>query len=142
MLWIAPLIFVVVGALGAGAVHWLGRPVYVQDMVLIGVMLAAGAELSLIVIRMLKGSDQAAAAQAGLTGMVLLMFVSVGLLAAGRFMGLIANSAALTQWSAVFFLVGLILVAGEAIRTIRQAPAVSAKPGTQSTADKTGNEHA
>ena len=143
MLWLAPLVFVVTGALGAVVMQWTGRPVYAQDMILIGGGIAVATELSLIAIRLLQGADQAAAAQAGLTGMVLVMLLTVGILTAGRFMGVIAHADALTQWSPVYFLVSLILVAGDAIRTIRRAPTVKAKSGNPETpADKTGNEHA
>ena len=142
MLWLAPLVFVVIGALGAAVMQWTGRPVYAQDMIFIGGGIAVATELSLIAIRMLQGSDQAAAAQAGLTGMVLLMLLTIGILTAGRFMGVIAHADALTQWSPVYFLAALILVAGDAIRTIRRAPAVKTKScNPEVPADKTGNEH-
>lgn len=143
MLWLAPLVFLVIGAAGAAVMQWIGRPVYGQDLILIGGAVAVATELSLVAIRMLRGNDQPAASQAGLTGMVLLMLLSVGILAAGRFMGVIGHSEALTQWSPVFFLCALILVAGDAIRTIRRAPALKAKSdGPKEPADKTGNEHA
>ena len=143
MLWLAPLVFVVIGALGAAVMQWTGRPVYAQDMILIGGGIALATELSLIAIRLLKDPDQAAAAQAGLTGMVLLMLLSVAILAAGHFMGVIAHAEALIQWSPLYFLVSLILVAGDAIRTIRRAPAIKAKSlSPEAPADKTGNEHA
>ena len=142
MLWLAPLIFLAIGAAGAAGMQWAGRPVHGQDLILIGGGIAVATELSLIAIRMLRGNDQAAASQAGLTGMVLLMMLAVGILAAGRFMGVIAHTDALTQWSPVFFLCALILVAGDAIRTIRRAPALKAKSdGPEAPADKTGNEH-
>lgn len=142
MLWLAPLIFLAIGAAGAAVIQRTGRPIYGQDLILIGGGIALAAELSLIAIRMLRGNDQAAASQAGLTGMVLLMLLAVGILAAGRFMGVIAHTEALTQWSPIFFLCALILVAGDAIRTIRRAPALKAKPaGPEEPADKTGKEH-
>ena len=142
MLWLAPLVFLVIGALGAMAMQWTGRPVYAQDMIFIAGGIAVATELSLIAIRLLKGPDQAAAAQAGLTGMVLLMLLTVGILTAGRFMGVIAHADALTQWSPLYFMAALILVAGDAIRTIRRAPTVKAKSGHPDVpADKTGNQH-
>ena len=104
MLWLAPLVFLVIGAVGTAAMQWTGRPLYGQDLIVIGGGIALATELSLLVIRMLKGSDQAAATQAGLSGMVLLMLLAVGILAAARFMGVIAHAEALTQWSPIFFL--------------------------------------
>ena len=85
------------------------------------------AEASLLAIRLLRGQDQASAIQAGMSGMVLLMLLSVGILGACLLMGVLQGDAAI-RCSPLLFLGALVLVAVDAIRTIRSAQA--GRPGS------------
>jgi hypothetical protein len=99
-----------------------GIGVAVRDLGITFATILAASEISLLAIRLLKGRDQSSAAQAGLGGMVSLMLLSVGLLGACLMMGVLTSDAAI-RCSPLLFVTALVLVATDAIRTIRSASA-------------------
>ena len=123
---VAFLVLGAVAAVSAGLFRLAGSGVAVGDLAItFGAMLVA-VEVSLLAIRMLKGTNQASAVQAGMSGMVLVMMLSVGILGACLMMGVLQGGAAI-RCSPLLFVAALALVASDAIRTIRHAPA--AEPG-------------
>lgn len=109
-----------VAAISAVLLRLAGAGVAVRDMAIAFGAILVAAEASLITIQLLKGQDQASAVQAGMSGMVLLMMLSVGIMGACLLMGLTQGDAA-TRCSPLLFLAALVLVAADAIRTIRSA---------------------
>jgi len=119
---IAFLVLSAVAAASATLLRLAGVGVAVRDMVVAFVAILVAVETSLLAIRLLKGQDQASAAQAGMSGMVLLMLLSVGILGACLMMGVLQGDAAI-RCSPLLFVAALVLVAADAIRTIRVAQA-------------------
>ena len=116
------VVLTVVAAASAALQYTVGKATGLQDLVIVYVAMLVATEASLATIRALRGRDQAAATQAGLVGMVLLMVLAIGILAACWSMGVLAQPEAITRWSPLLFLAALTTVAVDAIRTIRRAP--------------------
>ncbi len=131
---IALLMLGAVAAVSAALLRLAGAGVAARDLAVVFGAILVAVEASLLVIRLLKGRDQASATQAGMSGMVLLMLLSVGILGACLLMGVLQGDAAV-RCSPLLFLAALVLVAVEAIRTIRSAQAGS--PGIMK--DQSGN---
>jgi hypothetical protein len=126
---IALIIIAVIAATTAGLFHLAGHPVSLRDVIVVAAAIAVAVECSLLAIRLLTGADQASAVQAGMTGMVLVMFLSVAVLGACLLMGVVGSDAAV-RCSPLLFIAALVLVAFDAIRTIRSVPAGAGTPKT------------
>ena len=126
MYLIAWLVLTVVAAGSGLALYWFAIP-GISDIVVIYLILLAATELSLLVIRLLKGPDQASATQAGLSGMTVLILVGMAGLISARLAGLIHEETSLLRWSPFLFFVSLGLVAASAIKTIRQSAVAGGK---------------
>ncbi len=127
MFWIAWLALTIVAAAGGLVAHLAGASLPLKDLLVIYLVCLVACELGLIAIALLKGDDQASATQAGLSGLMVLMFVSFGGILAMRLAGLISQGASLMSWSPLLFFISLALVAASAIRTIRRAPLAGSK---------------
>ena len=125
--WMVPIVLSSVAAVAAGACYLTGLGIFPRELISVYVASLLASELSVATIWLLKGNDQASATQAGMSGMTVLMLLSVGLLAAEWFMGLLTHSEGVVRFSPLFFLVSLALVACDAVRTIRQTPVAAAK---------------
>lgn len=122
MYGIALLVMAAVAAVTAGLFAMAGHGVALRDLGVTAGAITVAVECSLLAIRLMRGSGQAAAVQAGMTGMVLVMLLSVGLLGACLVMGVV-GSEAVVRCSPLLFMGALALVAFDAIRTIRSVPA-------------------
>ncbi len=130
MYWIAWLVLSIVAAASGAVAHVAGALPQVRDLLVIYVVCLLACELGLLAIALLKAPDYAAATQAGLSGLMVLMFVGFGGLLAARLAGLIRQGDSVVFFSPLLFFVSLALVAASAIRTIRRSPTVGPKPPT------------
>lgn len=122
MYGIAFVVMALAAALTAGLFRIAGQEIALRDLGIVTIAITIALEGSLLAMRALKGTDQAAAVQAGMSGMVLLMLLSLGLLGACLMMRVVSSDAAI-RYSPLLFLTALVLAAYGAIRTIRSAPA-------------------
>ena len=115
--------FFVLGAVAAANAVLLrlaGIDVPMRDLATAFGAILVSVEVSLLAIRLLSAQDQASATQAGMSGMVLLMLLSVGILGGCLMAGLLQGDAVVRS-SPLLFISALALVAIDAIRTIRSA---------------------
>lgn len=122
MMMLAWLILTGAAAISAGLFAMAGMPVDWSGLAGVYIAMVLATEGALLAIRTLKGDDQAAATQAGMSGMVLLMMLSLALLGAMRFSGVVKDGA-IIRLAPLLFVAALVLVSWTAIRTIKSAPA-------------------